>query len=233
MRKPSPAMIVALLGVFLGLGGVGVAATGGNFILGQPNTAEDTTQLSSGVTTGPTLDISNTGGKAAARFTASGTAPFIVSNARKVQSLNADQLDGVSSESFTQGGGRFYTAHREGLALGSEGTLLDIPGVMTLTYRCGDPTYGNVAFIMVSSITNLTLIGEIATSRPPPSNLWTGHLIAGSGFYGETLMYHLLGSRAFNRVTFEPPVLVDARAAGHWRQPTNKCYFQAAAEVFG
>ena len=36
MRKPSPAMIVALLGVFLGLGGVGVAATGGTFIPASP-----------------------------------------------------------------------------------------------------------------------------------------------------------------------------------------------------
>jgi hypothetical protein len=45
MRKPSPAMIVALLGVFLGLGGVGIAATGGNFILGQSNTAGAKTSL--------------------------------------------------------------------------------------------------------------------------------------------------------------------------------------------
>jgi hypothetical protein len=43
MRKPSPAMIVALLSLFVALGGVGVAATGGNFILGQSNSASSTT----------------------------------------------------------------------------------------------------------------------------------------------------------------------------------------------
>jgi hypothetical protein len=44
-RLPS-AMIVALLGAFLALGGVGVAATGGNFILGQANSADQSTSLS-------------------------------------------------------------------------------------------------------------------------------------------------------------------------------------------
>jgi hypothetical protein len=234
MRKPSPAMIVALLGVFIGLGGVGVAATGGTFILGQPNTADDTTSLNSGVTTGPTLELSNGGNRPAARFRAApGVQPFVVDSPTKITNLNADKLDGLSSESFTQGGGRLYSAHRDGVALGSQGTLLDIPGVTTLRYRCGDPTYGNVALIFVSSITNLTLVGEVATSRPPPDDLWTGYLIAGSGFYGGTLMEHLMGSRPFNRMTFEPAVLVDARVAGHWRQPTNKCNFEAVAEVFG
>ena len=234
MRKPSPPMIVALLALFVALSGVGMAATGGNFILGQSNSANNTSALASGVTTGPTLELSNSGGKPAARFnTPSGVAPIVVNNGTKVDNLNADRLDGLSSESFTQGGGRFYSAHRDGVALGSEGTLLDIPGVTTLRYRCGDPTYGNVALIFVSSITNLTLVGEVATSRPPPYDLWTGHLTAGSGFYGETLMEHLMGSRPFNRMTFEPAVLVDARVAGHWRQPTNKCNFEAVAEVFG
>src|SRR4051812_45965076 len=54
MRKPSASMVVAGTALFVALGGVGVAATGGNFILGNPNTAEDTTELSSGVTAGPT-----------------------------------------------------------------------------------------------------------------------------------------------------------------------------------
>ena len=36
MRKQSPATIIALLALFVALGGVGVAATGDNFILGNP-----------------------------------------------------------------------------------------------------------------------------------------------------------------------------------------------------
>jgi len=39
MRKPTPATIIALASLFVALGGVGVAATGGNFILGQSRQA--------------------------------------------------------------------------------------------------------------------------------------------------------------------------------------------------
>jgi hypothetical protein len=39
-------MLVALLALFVALGGVGAAATGSNFILGQSNTANKTTGLS-------------------------------------------------------------------------------------------------------------------------------------------------------------------------------------------
>ena len=45
MRKPSPAMLVALLALFVALGGIGLAATGGNFILGQSNSADKSTAL--------------------------------------------------------------------------------------------------------------------------------------------------------------------------------------------
>jgi hypothetical protein len=111
MRKPSSAMIVALLGVFLGLGGVGVAATGGNFILGQSNSAGATTGLKSGVKTGPTLDLANTGGRAAARFTSdSNVQPFTVSNSTKIGNLNADRLDGIDSTGFMQGTGKSNSA---------------------------------------------------------------------------------------------------------------------------
>src|SRR6266571_904932 len=51
MRVPSPSMVVALAALFVALGGVGVAATGGNFILGQSNSADKTTAL--GVSTLP------------------------------------------------------------------------------------------------------------------------------------------------------------------------------------
>lgn len=45
MHKPSPATVIALVALFVALGGVGVAATGGNLILGQPNSADKTTAL--------------------------------------------------------------------------------------------------------------------------------------------------------------------------------------------
>jgi hypothetical protein len=43
--RPSPAMIVALIALFVALGGAGMAATGGNFILGEANSADQSTLL--------------------------------------------------------------------------------------------------------------------------------------------------------------------------------------------
>jgi hypothetical protein len=51
-HKPSPAMVVSLIALFVALGGTTYSATGGNFILGQSNTAGAPTLLSSGTTNG-------------------------------------------------------------------------------------------------------------------------------------------------------------------------------------
>ena len=224
MRMPSPAMIVALLGVFLGLGGVGVAATGGNFILGQPNSADKTTALSSGVTTGPTLELTNGGNRPAARFnTAGGVQPFIVTNPTKVSNLNVDRLDGLSSESFTQGGGRLYSAHREGVSPGSLGTLMDIPGVITIKYECASGAW-DLSLRPSNLHAALYTGGSSDTIYLPPQSIWD---VTGT----QTKSWHLLGSRAFNRQTFEPAVFVNVQGSGIWTGST--CVFQAVAEVFG
>ena len=60
MHKPSPAMIVAGAALFVALGGVGVAATGGNFILGQSNSAGAKTSLSASTFAGKALEVTNT-----------------------------------------------------------------------------------------------------------------------------------------------------------------------------
>jgi hypothetical protein len=109
--------------------------------------------------------------------------------------------------------------------------LLDIPGAIKVTYRCGDPTYGDKAFVFVDA-RNLFVTSDDVSSNPPYDSV--GSFSGGNwGLYGQSLMRHLMGSRPFNRMTFEPSVLVDERVAGEWRQPTGKCYFQAVAEVFG
>ena len=104
MRKPSPALLVAVLALFVALGGVGVAATGGNFILGQSNSAANTTALAAPVAGGKALQLSNTnatsGSTALGLTVASGHAPLTVSSAVKVANLNADQLDGRDSAYF-------------------------------------------------------------------------------------------------------------------------------------
>jgi hypothetical protein len=140
MRRPSPAMLVALAALFIALGGAGMAATGGNFILGQSNSANNTSALDSGVTTGPALVVSNTGGKPAARLnTPSGVAPFVVNNTTKVQSLNADLLDGFDSGGFVRGRGTFL-ANRLVSAPSATRTLLTIPGLGYLQAICTSGT---------------------------------------------------------------------------------------------
>jgi hypothetical protein len=91
-------MVTAL--AFIALGGTTLAATGGNFILGQPNSASSTTGLSAG-TTGPALRATNTSTGTAGSFNVTaGHAPFTVNSGTKVTNLNADKLDGLDSTSF-------------------------------------------------------------------------------------------------------------------------------------
>ncbi len=105
MRKPSPAMMVALASLFVALSGVGVAATGGSFILGQSNAATTNTALSAPIAGGKTLsltnaDTTNVASAALGLTVASGHAPLTVSSTGKVKNLNADLLDGIDSAGF-------------------------------------------------------------------------------------------------------------------------------------
>ena len=70
--------------------GTAVAATGGRFILGRGNTASTTSTLT------------NTRGTALSLAAPAGRAPLAVSNGTKVARLNADTVDGLSSESFAR-----------------------------------------------------------------------------------------------------------------------------------
>ena len=84
--------VVAGAALTVGVGGVGYAATGGNFILGQANSAGTTTSLNN--PNGTALNLTSNAGTPALR----------VSNAVKVTNLNADLLDGLSSTSFAKAG---------------------------------------------------------------------------------------------------------------------------------
>src|SRR6266571_6533686 len=92
--------VVGYVGIFLALGGTTYAATGGNFILGQSNSATSTTALSAGVT-GPAFKVTNTSTGSAASFNAAAGHPALaVNTSAKVPKLNADQLDGKDSSAF-------------------------------------------------------------------------------------------------------------------------------------
>jgi hypothetical protein len=91
------------LALFISLGGVGYAATGGNFILGNPNTATSQTSLSAPIA-GKALQVTNTstgaGATALGLNVAAGKTPFTVNSGTKVANLNADKLDGLDSTGF-------------------------------------------------------------------------------------------------------------------------------------
>jgi hypothetical protein len=274
MRKPSPAMIVALLSLFVALGGVAVAANGGSFILGQPNSATANTSLSAPVAGGKTLqltnnDTSNAASTALGLNVASGHAPFTVSSKVKVTNLNADlldgldstaflpkdgtaansaklggqlpsyylqttgkaadsdKLDGIDSTGYTQGGGRFYITHHEGVPGGTSGTLLDLPDVGTLTYHCHTNVSSPPNVYVALASDDLYLVwdntfGHVDSSYP--YNFLPGAY--------DTFTVHFLGSRPFNRTTFRKGVFVDVRFSAAWLSSTDKCVVEAIAQVF-
>jgi hypothetical protein len=99
-RRPRHSTIAAYLALFVALGGTTYAATGGNFILGQSNSASSTTALSAG-TTGPAFRTTNTSTGTAGSFNvAAGHPPISVNSATKVAKLNADKLDGKDATNW-------------------------------------------------------------------------------------------------------------------------------------
>jgi hypothetical protein len=93
---------------FIVLGGVSYAATGGNFILGQGNTADKQTSLSaSPAFAGKALQVTNmdttAGATALGLSVGSGRPPLTVNSGTKVVNLNADKLDGKDSTAFGTG----------------------------------------------------------------------------------------------------------------------------------
>jgi hypothetical protein len=134
MRRPSPAFILALIALFVALGGAGMAATGGDLILGKANSATSTTSLSAPVA-GKALQVSNTSTNAGATplglTAAPGHAPFTVNTSTKVANLNADTLDGKDSAYFLPG----TTVRRLGpVQLSNGGGATDLLTISQLTF---------------------------------------------------------------------------------------------------
>ena len=96
-------LAVSLLALAVALSGTAIAATGGNFILGQSNKADQTTSLSTSIG-GRSLRITNTSSEAGATAlglsVAPGKPPMTVSSSTRVKNLNADLLDGKHSTAF-------------------------------------------------------------------------------------------------------------------------------------
>ena len=105
--RVSPSMAVALTALFVSLGGVGYAATGGNFILGAQNDATTPTRLTAPVAT-HALQVTNTNtavGSTPLSLIAAANRPALkVNTGAKVDSLNVDRLDSLDSTSFLRNG---------------------------------------------------------------------------------------------------------------------------------
>jgi hypothetical protein len=134
-------VMVTILG-FIVLGGMSYAATGGNFILGQSNSASSTTALTrTGVNTGKGLQVTNTstgaGATALGLNVASGHAPFTVNSGTKVTNLNADKLDGIDSTGFLSSG-RVKKLIFDAASTGNPTTALATVGPYTIKGQCAD-----------------------------------------------------------------------------------------------
>jgi hypothetical protein len=139
VRKPSPAIVVATVALFVALGGVGIAANGQSLILGKSdNSATLKTGLSAQVND-KALQLTNTNTGASATAlgltVASGHAPLTVSSQTRVANLNADKLDGIDSAGFVQGRGTAL-ANRIVVVPTDAKTLLTIPGLGSLLAVC-------------------------------------------------------------------------------------------------
>ena len=114
LRLPAPGTVMGGLALFIVLSGVGYAATGGNLILGQPNTATSQTGLTSS-NAGKALQITQqstgTGATALGLNVPAGKTPFTVNSGTKVARLNADKLDGLDASGL----GRIALASNESL----------------------------------------------------------------------------------------------------------------------
>jgi hypothetical protein len=140
--------LVGYIALFVALGGTTYAATGGNFILGQANSASSTTSLTrTGANTGKGLQVTNTstgaGATALGLNVASGHSPFTVNSGTKVANLNADRLDGFDSTGFIRG--RKVDLN---LTLGDPETQIATVGPYELRGECFD-TGGSGTFLSI------------------------------------------------------------------------------------
>lgn len=143
-------MAVALLAVFLAVGGRSAYAAGANFLLNTTNTSTAQTTLNGSAVHGPALQLTNTSKNTNATALAldvnAANPPFTVNSSKKVAKLNADRLDGIDSKSFVQGG-EHALANRVSETVpetftDTPATLLTVPGFGTLTLHCQTSGHG-------------------------------------------------------------------------------------------
>jgi hypothetical protein len=192
LSRPRHATVVAYIALFVALGGTTYAATGGNFILGQSNTASSTTGLSAGVT-GPAFRATNTSTGPAAGFNVSaGHAPFTVNSGTKVTNLNADKIDGKDSTAFLPVNGIAQEAYSlNGRPAGDYLQGCPTPALAAFGRICagsdgGDRTWNNATAYCAAFGFRLPTPGEAVTLG---KNYDVPGVAAGEYFWTDNLFY--------------------------------------------
>ena len=136
------AAVAVVLAITAAANGLGVGTA---FLLGKTNKVNATSTLT-GTTTGPMLNVINSGpGTALNLHASSGHPPFTVNSATQVANLNASLLGGIGPAGFVQGGGHVVTAEVE-LTVGQNATLLNLPGYGQFSVTCLNVPFAEVDF---------------------------------------------------------------------------------------
>ena len=157
-HRPSPAIALSLLALFVSLGGTAYATTDGKLVLGRSNDATTQTALAAPVA-GPALQVSNASGGAGATAldlnVAAGHPPLTVNSSSKVTNLNADQLDGIDSSGFYAAGSKVTDSQHADTAgaLSCTGCITDSqlsPGLMKRVHWVG--SFGETASFTIGAM---------------------------------------------------------------------------------
>jgi len=194
--------VVGYVAIFLALGGTTYAATGGNFILGQSNSATSTTGLSAG-TTGPAFRVTNTSTGTGGSFNvASGHAPFAVNSGTKVANLNADKLDGLDSTQLVSSSSLQRIGPSTLAPTDGNSTTVTLASIGQLTFQgyCFNNVGGNdaVEIFLTSSVAHSTF-GSI-TQAAAGTAFGQADMVAGTGYIIAVASVSN-GTLAFNPIT--------------------------------
>ncbi len=137
MRRPSPSIVISLIALVFATSGTAYAATGGTFILGRANTANNVSSLA------------NKHGTALSLSSARGKPPLTVNSSVEVPRLNASRLGGVPASGFITGTG--HASSRQATITGNGVPVLVSGSDSTLFGECDDGGTGAGLYLVLGS----------------------------------------------------------------------------------
>lgn len=208
------------LGATAAFAGTGI---GGVFNLGTANTTNASTVLQ-GSTSGPQLRVVNnattgTGVTGIGIHTAATKPPLVVDSQTKVNNLNADLLDGLTSTAFVAGGGRISSARLQETIPGANAVVLTVPTFGTIEATCAATGFG--------------MLWRNGTSPSSALDVWVVHdgvtrfVTQASSNVATQIALDVKGDELFTAQVGRPGHTATITTAGHW-SPTG-CVFHAQA----